>query len=441
MNIDDEKSEINDQILLSFGKKIINLFDFPIIVFEKFNTELKYVYNNNIFLTNVKYTSETSFNEMFPEYDIDDILKYSNYIDPIIFIHQNNELNFYFIDQKYVILCILSNTEIDKNKKKYYIKSILNNINNVIRIPLNGIIESIKWLIDSKLTNEQQTHIENVREFSLSFVNVISDLIDFLKIESKTLKLYINPIDIEDVILSSLKIYEPIINKKNIVFHKIIYPNVKKNILGDGPRIQQILINIFDIVLQNTNNGFIKLEVLDYLDGIIIKISNSSNGFTKPQFDDLINFFTNFDYSFTSFENTTRLPIAKYLIEMMNGTIDINSYNNGIYFKITLPLKKSINHHQTMVVFLSNIQERLNTIRILISMNIIPLVISTVNELTEYSDYDVVITNNTNLIDLTNKPIIFIGNIFLKKHNNILKQVKTFNEIEILNILNMFKKY
>lgn len=441
MNIDDEKSEINDEIILSFGKKIINLFDFPIVVFEKFDKELKYIYSNDIFLTNTEYKQENSFKEMFPDYDIIDIFKYSNYIDPIIFTHQNHELNFYFIDQKYVILCMLSNIENDKNKKKYYIKAILNNINNVIRIPLNGIIDSIKWLIDSKLTNEQQTHIENVREFSLSFVNVISDLIDFLKIESKTLKLYINPIDIEDIILSSLKMLEPTINKKNIVFHKIIYPNVKKNILGDGPRIQQILINIFDIVLQNTNSGFIKLEVLDYSDGIIIKISNSSNGFTKPQLDDLINFFTNFDHSFKSFENTTRLPIAKYLIEMMDGTIDINSHNNGIYFKITLPLKKYINNHQTMMVFLSNIQERLNTIRILISMNIIPLVISTIDELNEYTDYDMIITNNTNVLDLTNKPIIFIGNIFLKKHSTIIKQLKTFNEVEILNILNMFKKY
>jgi hypothetical protein len=125
----------------------------------------------------------------------------------------------------------------------------------------------------------------------------------------------------------------------------------------------------------------------------------------------------------------------------MDGTIDINSHNNGIYFKITLPLKKYINNHQTMVVFLSNIQERLNTIRILISMNIIPLVISTIDELNEYTDYDLIITNNTNVLDLTNKPIIFIGNIFLKKHSTIIKQLKTFNEVEILNILNMFKKY
>jgi hypothetical protein len=46
MNIDDEKSEINDEIILSFGKKIINLFDFPIVVFEKFDKELKYIYYN-----------------------------------------------------------------------------------------------------------------------------------------------------------------------------------------------------------------------------------------------------------------------------------------------------------------------------------------------------------------------------------------------------------
>jgi hypothetical protein len=52
-----------------------------------------------------------------------------------------------------------------------------------------------------------------------------------------------------------------------------------------------------------------------------------------------------------------------------------------------------------------------------------------------------IITNNTNVLDLTNKPIIFIGNIFLKKHSAIIKQLKTFNEVEILNILNMFKKY
>ena len=115
---------------------------------------------------------------------------------------------------------------------------------------------------------------------------------------------------------------------------------------GDETRIRQILVNLLNNAVKYTEKGYVKLEIAYELAGhdieLFIDVSDTGIGIREEDLGRLFNKFDRFDKERNkSVEGTgLGLPIVHSLLDMMKGTMDVNSiYGEGSTFRITLPQK------------------------------------------------------------------------------------------------------
>lgn len=435
---------MSDKLLL-ISQKIINMFDISILIFEKHGNDILYIYGNNYFLNHhsQKINSDTdklTFLKIFPEYDkpyiIDIIENIVNTSKTISFIEENIKLDIYSIDQNYIVFCMTpdySKEMIDSTKTKI----LLNNMNHAIRTPLNSITGMAMILLESELTEEQYEYIQNIQKSCLVLVNVITDLLDFLKLETKNLTLSLNLFNMEDCINSCINVVQNKISMKHLDLHTIIHPNIHKYVIGDMPRIKQIILNLLDNAIKFTDTGYIKIEVSQ--DPILtIKISDSGIGMTESE---QLHLFSLLD-SIPTFNNQPiglGLPITKYLVELMKGTITVESkINSGSIFTITLPLQyydfmdNTNNKTYNVLLLNSNFRERTHITRILFKEHIETTVASSIDEALlcmEDIKFNIIVIDHESYIEPLIQKIKDINIILLDKYT---KQNKPKN-VQVLN--------
>lgn len=420
-----------DDVLLKISQKIINLFDISIIIFEKKNNEFIYIYGNQFFQKNYpnkQIITNKTFKYMFPEYYKENILNKINSIintsNTISFIEIDNKIDIYSIDNNYIVFCINVNydkTLIDSNKTQI----LLNNMNHAIRTPLNSITGIINILLRSKITPEQYNYIEQIQQSCYLLVNVITDLLDFIKLETKNLTLSLSTFNIEDCINSCINIVKKKIDDKGLNLYIIIHPNVHKYVIGDMPRVKQIIMNILDNAIKFTDNGFIKIEVLEN-PLLNIKISDSGQGMTETEQKNLFGIIETIP-NIHDQQIGLGLPITKYLVDLMEGSIDvISKKNSGSIFTISLPLKffdiKEDNKEKSFNVLIlnSNIRERIMISKLLVNNNIIPILTSSIDEAKIFiseTNFDLIIIDKYKYISEFNNNDIKI--ILLSNTNDI----------------------
>jgi CheY-like chemotaxis protein/two-component sensor histidine kinase len=120
--------------------------------------------------------------------------------------------------------------------------------------------------------------------------------------------------------------------------------------IGDNMKLKQVLINILGNSVKFTPAGgrvILRVEKQAEYDGnstLKFTVSDTGIGMSKEYLPRLFEAFTQEDSSSTSRYGSTGLgmPITKNLVELMNGTIEVESEKGvGTTFTVTIPLKDS----------------------------------------------------------------------------------------------------
>ncbi|MCL2284483.1 MAG: response regulator [Fibromonadales bacterium] len=229
---------------------------------------------------------------------------------------------------------------IETEQAVYKAKSdFLMKTSNEIRFPLNAIMGFNDLILDKKHLDEDVfENASKIRDSSAALLGIINDILDFSKIESGNLEIV--PVKYELTNLINGVISSNIINmeSKPIKFNLEIDPDLPGNLFGDEFRLKQIFNNILSNAFKNTKNGNIKWDINFERDGgdlwLISKIQDSGVGIKK---EDLKNLFS----------DSMGLVITKKIINMMGGTIDVESeYGKGSLF--TIKIKQQIQSETTI---------------------------------------------------------------------------------------------
>jgi len=213
-----------------------------------------------------------------------------------------------------------------------------------IRTPMNAVLASSQLLRNTNLDENQNRYVNMIHSAGNSLLGILNDILDFSKIEAGKFELQHQNFDIDEICETLSSVMSSNAASKNIEFSIGVDPMLPNILVGDGPRLQQVLINLLGNAIKFTENGDVTLFIdLVGVDGnqATVKISVRDSGIgIEPEFKEtLFSAFSQVDGSNTRKYGGTGLGLAisQRLINMMNGTILVESeLGKGSDFNFTL---------------------------------------------------------------------------------------------------------
>ena len=209
----------------------------------------------------------------------------------------------------------------------------LANITHELRTPLTAILGFAGVLKTSEALSAQDArHAGLIYDASQTLLGVIGDVLDYAKIEAGAFELDPAPFDPGAAVRSAVEIVAQQAAAKGLelILH-VDAPQSKPVLVGDAPRLRQVLLNFLSNAIKFTREGSVTVHLSGCLEAerchLRIAVTDTGIGISEAQIGALFNRFTQADASVSrQFGGTgLGLAISKQIVEAMGGRIGVDS--------------------------------------------------------------------------------------------------------------------
>ena len=209
-----------------------------------------------------------------------------------------------------------------------------------IKTPLTSVIGYLSILKDEDtLSPKQQKKFASIAlNKSYKLEDLVNELFEITKYNSHTIEINKEKINLTMLLDQIIDEFYPALKKQN---KKILFQH-KENlkITGDSDKLARAFNNVIkNAINYSYKNTEIIINTKDTEKNIITEITNQGDTISKEDLNKIFEKFYRADSSRNSKKGGTGLglAIAKEIITLHGGTITVQSENNKITFKITLP--------------------------------------------------------------------------------------------------------
>ena len=216
------------------------------------------------------------------------------------------------------------------NKANEIKDSFLSSVSQEIRTPLNAI-NGLTQLLDIEVnekgcTTTTTNYVNGIKQSVNRLLNIFNNIIDFAKIESNEIIIDLTSCDLSVILKDIFELYRFKANEKDIDF--ILDLQNTDNTIADKRAISKVITDIFDNAIKFTDKGQIKITTtnLEGSNDVLIKVTDTGIGIENSRLPHV------FDSVSEQIGESKKynaaglgLPLAKRLVEMMNGRIEISS--------------------------------------------------------------------------------------------------------------------
>lgn len=237
---------------------------------------------------------------------------------------------------------LVKSEESDKLKTAF-----LNNINHEIRTPLNGIVGLTNIITEPDISDEQRKIYNNmIQSSSQLLLSTVSNIIEISKIRADQVDIETTSFSIKELLDVIYSQYQPVSCKKKLDFEIISDGLSSKDIIyTDRKILNQILENLLNNAFKFTNQGRVVVRYQKIDDFAVFHVEDTGHGISQRLHEKIFDPFSKFENEEDKLYEGIGLglTIAKALVELLGGTIEVNSeIGKGSIFSFKLPFRKEL---------------------------------------------------------------------------------------------------
>ena len=219
-----------------------------------------------------------------------------------------------------------------------------------LRTPLNAISGYVRILdmeLHGPVTEQQRTALERIRRSEVHLAEIISQVLEFAKLESGTVAYDLRPVKLGEVVADIVPRVEPQRAAKRLGLQVRMPPQSTTRdarVLADGDKLQQVLLNLLSNAVKFTpSGGQVTVELLPETDerGMTgLRVTDTGIGIPPSKLEAIFEPFVQVDRSLNKPGEGTGLGLAisRVLARGMGGDLTASSkLGVGTTFTLRLP--------------------------------------------------------------------------------------------------------
>ncbi|MDC0663389.1 ATP-binding protein [Marinobacter sp. SS21] len=218
-----------------------------------------------------------------------------------------------------------------------------------LRTPLNGVLGMIELITEDELTEQQRDYLHTAKRSTEDLLTVISDILDFSRMDRGQLALDYHDFDIREVIENCVATFRHAAEQQGLSLSLQFSGNWPGHTLvrGDAPRLRQVLAGLLDNGIKFTEEGTISVQAewhhLEHQCMVLqCTVRDSGSGIPSERMKEIFRTFEQLDNSDARRHGGTGIGLAlvQKLVELMGGHIKVDTdLGMGSAFCFELPFE------------------------------------------------------------------------------------------------------
>ncbi|MEO5342552.1 MAG: ATP-binding protein [Gammaproteobacteria bacterium SHHR-1] len=204
-----------------------------------------------------------------------------------------------------------------------------------LRTPLTSILGYSEVLSHALRNSEQRAQLEHIRVAGDSLLSLINDILDLSKIESGNFTIDYNPFNLQQLLRDVIDIFRVRARDDRVDLRLISqsdHPAAARQLISDGNRLRQVLINLVGNAVKFSKGGSVVLELRyhslpEHRVRLDFSVTDTGIGMSEAVIQRLFRPFEQADNGISRRFGGTGLGlfISQQLVELMGGQIQVSS--------------------------------------------------------------------------------------------------------------------